>query len=173
MTAYFDKAHEDLRLCHEALKAASAADDGAKITEAFKRMEDIEQKLLFDVQLCCAMSGFPDDLADAIQIVIARHSLEPLYQVARDLPDEAAQFSYLNRLVFDLHTIFHYLSDRKIPGFCDKPNSILRGFAESRYERRVELMRDPANQTRYPEFFELVNRYDRQNDAVEAELAKP
>lgn len=173
MTAYFDKAHEDLRLCHEALKAAFIADDGAKITEAFKRMEDIEQKLLFDVQLCCVLPGFPEDLADSIQLVIARRSLEPLYQVARDLPDEAAQFSCLNQLVFDLHTIFHYLAERQIAGFCDKPNSILRGFAEARYERRVELMREPANQARYPEFVELLHRYDKQNAAVEAELAKP
>jgi len=173
MTAYFDKAHEDLRLCEEELKAGIAADDGMKLTAAYRRMEEIELKLIFDVQLCCAMPGFPEDLADSIQLVIARHSLEPLCNVNRDLPDERVQFASLNQLAWDLHTVFHHLADRKIPGFCDKPPSILHGFAEARYERRVELMRDPANQARYPEFVELLRRYDKHNAAVEASLAEP
>lgn len=37
----------------------------------------------------------------------------------------------------------------------------------------VELMRDPANQARYPEFVELLRRYDKQNALVEASLAEP
>lgn len=173
VTSYFDKAHGDLRQCEEDLRAAIAKDDGMAITAAAKRMEEIEGKVLYDVQLCASLPHFPADLADVIQIVIAAHSLEPLYNVCRDLPDEAEQFRYLNRLVSELHTVFHQVGSRNIEGLSDKPDSILRCQAESRYERRVELMRAAENQARFPEFSDHVARYDRQNALVQEELDKP
>lgn len=173
MTSYFDQTHERLRKCKDELVAAIAADDGMRLNAAFSEMEQIEKKLLFDVQLCASLPHFPADLADDIQVVIARHSLEPLYNVNRDLPDEDEQFASLNKLTFDLHTIFHSVGSLQIPGLSDKPDSILRTQAESRYERRVELMRDPKYQEKFPDFIELLRRYDRQNAAVAAELVEP
>ena len=173
MASYFDKAHADLRQCEEDLRDAFATDNGMAIAAAVKRMEDIEAKVLFDVQLCASLPHFPADLADGVQIVIAACSLEPLYNVCRDLPDESEQFRYLNRLVSELHTVFHQVGYRNIEGLSDKPDSILRCQAESRYERRVELMRDSAHQEKFPDFAEQIARYDRQNALIQAELDAP
>lgn len=184
MTTYFDSTHARLREQEERWKRLLAYDEGLGESSALdpsaqrfarpegpcpmQEAEKIEEKLLFDVQLCASLPGFPEDLKDQILLHIARLASDPLGngRGAADDVDEAAMFRRLHDLCYGLHTLFHYLGQRELPKFSDKPDSILRCHADLG-DRMLELMRQT------PDLVEKAKAYDDYMAKIREELEKP
>jgi len=97
MTAYFDKKHEQLRKLAAQFREH---DDFGAIGEAI----EMEEEMLFEVNLVCTFPDFPQDIADGIQLTIAAYATEPLgFNFHNE--DDHAIFARLDRLVFDLHAL--------------------------------------------------------------------
>ena len=158
MTAYFDKKHEQLRKLAAQFREH---DDFGAIGEAI----EMEEEMLFEVNLVCTFPDFPQDIADGIQLTIATNGTEPLGFNFRNEEDSAI-FGRLNALVFDLHTHFHNLVMGYV-GYSDSPKSCLEARANTMEIRRISLMRS------HTQFYEYVTKYDKQCAEIEAQLKEP
>lgn len=173
MTYYFDQMHERLRKAKESWRAYVTAADAHQPGEPYPAyydyypvVEAIEQKLMLDCQLVAQLPGFPQDLVDEMQLIIARRSTEPLCYAPADDEDEAATFQRLHSFVWDMHTLFHEVGRRGL-GFTDKPDSMLAWHAGTLEDRRLALMRER------PEFAAAVAKYDAGVARTLAELEAP
>lgn len=117
MTAYFDRAGVALR----------EAVTGMQQTGATQPILDIEERVVRDVTVCVMMPGFPEDLARRVHLKILDRAIEAR-PVNRENHPHAGAFESIydaveeiNALIFDLHTIFHELAERRLEGFSDDP----------------------------------------------------
>lgn len=117
MTAYFDRAGVALR----------EAVTGMQQTGATQPILDIEERVVRDVTVCVMMPGFPEDLATKVHLKILDRAIEAR-PVNRENHPHAGAFESIydaveeiNALIFDLHTIFHELAERRLEGFSDDP----------------------------------------------------
>ena len=120
MTAYFDE---------RASKLSSIFRDAeGHLGRTADSLESFDLDLVWDVTICATFAGFPEDLRTRVHATVLRYSAacqpvngkSPCYES----PDEHRRG--LSNLLGDLHTIFHDLSQRNIPGFSDDPRSPLR-----------------------------------------------
>lgn len=164
MTAYFDRVHETLA------ELQAEARDETKVHAAFEQARVVVDKMLFEVQLCTCLPGFASDVADEIQLTIARRSPEPLTLIEFDDPHDDLRdtFERWNRLTWDLHTVFHALAGASLDRFSDKPDSILNSHVNALEERRIALMRE-----RPGEFADVLRRYDQMSSELEVSLSLP
>ena len=116
-------------------------------------LEQLEDAMLFDINLLCSFPDFPADIAELIQLTIADFATEPLSMRYRN-EDEEQIFARLQHLIWDLHTHFHTLANRQL-GFSDSPASGLRIKANSMEDKRVALMRTRER------FTEQIAAYDK------------
>jgi hypothetical protein len=134
MTYYFDKT------------SAAAADVGKAaasmtIRQRSVALDEIERRLVFDVSVCAACPGFPDDLVDRVNETVLRRSVggytvgwAPPYPMT--VEEHAAMVVALSE---DLHTIFHDLAERQVPDFGDDPTIPVKVLAARTEERREQL----------------------------------
>lgn len=133
MTAYFDSRHKQVTEVQRRFRA------DPEDVSALQHLEQLEDGMLFDINLLCSFPDFPSDVTEAIQLTIADFATEPLSMRCRNETEEQI-FARLQHLIWDLHTHFHTLANRQL-GFSDSPASSLRIKANSMEEKRVALMR--------------------------------
>jgi hypothetical protein len=132
MTAYFDSRHKQVTDLRERCR-----NDFTALTD----LEQMEDAMLFDINLLCSFPDFPVDIAEAIQLTIADFATEPLSTRWRSYDDDTDKvFTQIQQLIWDLHTHFHTLANRQL-GFSDSPASSLRIKANGMEDKRVALMR--------------------------------
>jgi len=128
MTAYFDSRHKQVADLQKLWRTLNEdTDNGAVLVEA----QQLEDAMLFDINLLCSFPDFPADIAEAIQLTIADFATEPLSMRYRN-EDEEQIFARLQHLIWDLHTHFHTLANRQL-GMEDKRVALMRSrerFAE-------------------------------------------
>lgn len=173
MTAYFDRRVSQLRRWGEALREGDASaflerPAAARGDEPYHHPREpvraLEEDMVFDVQLCASLPGFPPDLRDAVQVAVATYGSDPLGTgwLCPDDADEAAHLRRLHYLCEALHDVFHEVGRRARDApegspeslFCDKPDSILAWRASREEDRRVALLRGR------PEWADRLRRYD-------------
>jgi len=149
MTAYFDSRQKQVADLQKLWRTLNEdTDNGAVLVEA----QQLEDAMLFDINLLCSFPDFPVDIAEAIQLTIADFATEPLSMRFRN-EDEEQIFARMQQLIWDLHTHFHTLANRQL-GFSDSPASSLRIKANSMEDKRVALMRTRER------FAEQIATYD-------------
>ena len=112
-------------------------------SQGSSQISDLERRLVGDVGLCTQMPGFPMDIRMSIHRVIARWSVatrEPELPECRSESEEDHR-NYLQFMADDLHTLFHNLNRRRIPGFSDDPMAPIRYARAAASEFRVALAR--------------------------------
>lgn len=130
MTHYFDSFGTELGAVNIPAQGASP-------------LLELERRLVGDVGLCTQMPGFPMDIRMSIHRVIALWSVATREAELPETPAETEE-DHLHRLGFmahDLHTLFHNLNLRKIPGFTDDPLAPVRYARVAASEFRVALAR--------------------------------
>lgn len=148
MTAYFDSRHKQVTELQRRFRA-----DPMENVALCSDLEQLEDAMLFDINLLCSFPDFPADIAEAIQLTIADFATEPLSMRCRS-EDEEQIFARLQHLIWDLHTHFHTLANRQL-GFSDSPATSLRIKANSMEDKRVALMRTRER------FTEQIAAYDK------------
>lgn len=164
MTAYFDRVHSELSSL--SMRAHAAGKDSYSVVDKARRVVD---KMLFDVQLCACLPGFPYDMSDAVQLAIFRDSPEPFDMVEReDVADDLARmFERWQRLTWNLHSVFHELANLGLDRFDDKPDGTLQAHVNALEDKRVELARAKS-----PEFDEILSRRDETFRDLDEELRR-
>ena len=134
MTAYFDDAHTRLQGLLEA--------DLRGGPTTYSAIEEWEQKLVFDVTVCAEWPGCPEDIRDCIHETVLRHGLntQPICAEVEQPNTEAAFADRLHKLVWDLHSVFHDLARRGVPGFSDSPTTPLRAIYAQGDARRTKVL---------------------------------
>lgn len=118
MTAYFDNMTERLVQIQEGLQK-----DGFRAMNLLRHWE----RLLVNDVLVATQLGLPEEIVAQIHKVILKHGVESLPPDIKPLELETFQehLHHMDRLVFDLHTVFHNLARNH--GQSDSPRAPLRG----------------------------------------------
>ena len=147
MTSYFDTAHTDLSKLQKDVKSLFDNDVIAW-----------EQKIIYACTLVAEWPGCPGDIRDRIHGVIIEHSVtqvEPHCDNPRaDSESDEDGFSELHKLSWELHTVFHDLASKNLPGFNDKPWTPPRALCAQGEDRRDGLLR--VKFPRYKEYCEKL-----------------
>lgn len=135
MTAYFDERHAQVRTAAEEYAATS------NWSVLSKRLDEIDNAIVFDVTVCSEMPDFPDDLRTKIHEAVITHSFAslPVNCRGRGIDCEQEQIDGVHKLIWELHTIFHHVAQRRLAGFTDSPTAPLR-ILYARGEERREAM---------------------------------
>lgn len=143
MTAYFDNMHTRI---HEAAKAPY---ENMDMETGLYPLEAAEHKLVFDCTVAAMMVGFPEDLRAAVHRAVLQDGLGalPVNAVPRRDPGDPKQHGQiLSDLCWNLHSIFHEVAERRIPGFNDSTLTPLHSlYARGEEEREGMIPDDQRN----------------------------
>jgi len=115
--------------------------------KASKLLDKVEETLVFDCTVAAEWPGFPEVLRDQVHAAIVARAISclPINAKVRPFIDTLEQqVDRLHALCWDLHTIFHDVSQH--PGFSDDPRSPLRALFTLGEERREELVAKPPEE---------------------------
>jgi hypothetical protein len=123
MTNYFDSRHEELRRVEEAIKARPEA-----VSEHATAIEAIDAVVVWDVTIAAELPGFPDDLRLQVHNVVLKYTAACQPVNSKNLPDYESIEDHaraIHKMIWDLHTVFHEVAERKLQGFSDDPRAPL------------------------------------------------
>jgi hypothetical protein len=136
MTAYFDEMHKRI---HEL--------DG-NAARAWELFGIVENDLVRDVSVASEFPDFPEDLRLRINQLVLKHCVQalPVNAPPADFAEMSTYTDRLQRLCWDLHTVFHDLVYRAAEDetlrawFSDDPRQPLRVLLCRSEERREQLV---------------------------------
>jgi hypothetical protein len=166
MTTYFDTAHEDIAKALNPRTEVSAEHPTPQRPdhEVAAAFDDIEGRVTFDCTVCAMWQGFPEDLRERVHRTILAHGVGslPVNAPGKEIDTIEEHRNHIDRLIFDLHTIWHDLLLRRLDSFSDDPRlplRILYARGEGERECMVEAAAPPApgeNEPRCPATFNEV-----------------
>lgn len=137
MTYYFDEKGSRLHAIRKLLGSESYT------AEAHDALRKLDAEVVWDVTLCVESPDFPLDLREAVHKKILEHSVEgqPIGSKYADYDEFVDQLDGIGTMLWELHTIFHELAERRIPLFSDDPRAPLRCQFSRGEEQRENIAR--------------------------------
>jgi hypothetical protein len=158
MTAYFDAAHADINKAVERAVVLGESEEALRLLD--ERLKEIETKLVFDCTVAIEIYNLGDTFKKRLDDAVLKHGSESLPMNAPLREDETveAACARLDKLAFDLHTLFHDVSLVTGPRgeriYSDTPTAAVQRFftaGETRREERVAYERPAAELPALPD----------------------
>lgn len=137
MTSYFDSRHEELRKVEESIRTTPEA-----MREHAAAIETIDSGVVWDVTLAAEMPGFPEDLRLQVHNIVLKYTAACQPINSKNRPDYESIEDHtrsIHEMIWDLHTVFHGVAERKLQGFSDDPRAPLRVIYARGEEERERL----------------------------------
>lgn len=170
MTSYFDQAHRDAR---DLFERAQKTHYGAYEFDLMKKLQELEDRVVFDCKLVAALPMMPAKMRDMILRTIAAHAAQPILYVDRRGEDDDLTIKRYHDLVWELHSAFHLVGKQEeVDGWrwTDNPQSLIRSWAERHDDRMIEIMRENPD---VADFRDALATHDARCAAARAFLEAP
>lgn len=144
MTAYFDSVGAELNAIARHLVANVPPESYEHATQ--EKLQEIENRVVFDVTLCAEWEGCPEDIRDAIHRNVLRFSPEaqPPGVHGPDYEDQQSYVRGVSQMCSNFHDIFHALAHRHLEAFSDNPKAPVRGLFGKGDDRRTRMCPVPV-----------------------------